>query len=62
MQARRVESGKPHIADDDKLEWIVWIPEPLRQRFAPIFGASVLRNARSFGRIAGHDNLDRTAR
>ena len=59
VQARGVEAGQPHIADDDELEWVLGVLEAVGQALAAGLVPDVLLPVeRVIGR-AGHDDLHR---
>ena len=56
-EARRVEAGEPHVADDDKLERIGRVAEALGERLAPLLGADVGLPVDRVGGRPCHDHL-----
>ena len=59
VKARRIEARQPHVADEDDLERIARIPEPLGQRLAPGLVPDVGLPVCGVGGGARHDDLDR---
>ena len=59
VQARTVESGKPHVTNNDDLQRVFGVFESGRQLLTPRLATSVRCHPRPFAGVAGHYDLDR---
>ena len=61
VQARCIETREPHVAHDDELERVLWIPKAIGQRLAPGLVADVGLPVGWIRSRAGHHYLERAA-